>query len=67
MIISKKRFNEKVQEALAQQDRERWLHEKIDRVERDCENRIEGVQRYCFELEKKIALLLDEKNQMKGI
>lgn len=33
MIISKKKFNEKIREALEQQEREIWMHERIDRVE----------------------------------
>ena len=64
MIISKKKFNEKVREALEQADRERWLHEKIDRVDRECQERIDAVQRHCFELEKQIAVILDEKNHL---
>ena len=35
MIISRKKFNEKICEALERQDRERWMNEKIDRVERE--------------------------------
>lgn len=65
MIISRRRFNEKVHEALERADRERWVHEKIDRVERECSGRIDGLQRQVWDLENKIALLLDEKGMGK--
>ena len=61
MIISKKRFNEKVREALEREERERYIHEKIDRIDRDWNDRFDSLQRYCFELEKKLATLLEEK------
>lgn len=61
MIISRRRFNEKVHEALERADRERWVHEKIDRVERDCDGRITNLQKQVWDLENKVALLLDEK------
>lgn len=61
MIISKKRFNEKVREALEREERERYIHEKIDRIDREWSARFDGLQRYYFELEKKIATLLEEK------
>ena len=61
MIISRRRFNEKVHEALDRADRERYVHEKIDRVQRECDERCTGLQRQIWDLENKIALLLDEK------
>lgn len=66
MIISKKRFNEKVSEALERADRERYIHEKIDRVQRECQERIDGVCRHLFELEKQVASLMSEKDRPKG-
>jgi hypothetical protein len=62
MIISKKRFNEKVAEALERAERERYIHEKIERVDRECQERIDGVQRHLFDLEKKIAVLMGNKD-----
>ena len=65
MIISKKKFNEKVREALEQAERERWLHEKIDRVDRECNERINHIVNNMIDLEGKVALLMDEK-RLKG-
>ena len=65
MIISKKKFNEKVREALEQAERERWLHEKIDRVDRECNERIDRIVNNMIELEGKVALLMDEKKHPK--
>ena len=61
MIISKKKLNEKIREALDREERERWMHEKIDRVERECNERINGVLNYCSDLERKLSTLLEEK------
>jgi phage shock protein A len=57
MIISKKKLNEKVCEALERAERERWLHDKIDRVERECNERIDGLHRHIMDLEKQIIEL----------
>lgn len=57
MIISRKRFNEKVSEELEKRERERWLCERIERAERECNERIDGVMKYVCDLEAKIALL----------
>ena len=54
MIISKKKFNEKIAEALEQAERERWLHDKIDRVERECREMVEGVHRRLYDLEMRL-------------
>lgn len=54
MIISKKKFDEKIREALAEAERERWLHDKIDRVDRECQERLNGINRHLFELEERI-------------
>ena len=39
MIISKKKFKEKIAEALEKEGRERYIHERIERVERECRER----------------------------
>ena len=62
MIISKRKFNEKVRETLEQQERERYIHEKIDRGDRECHERIDGVIRHLCELEHKVDML-DEKKR----
>lgn len=57
MIISKKKFDQKVREAIEREERERWVHEKIERVERECNNRIDNIGRSVYELEKQVAEL----------
>lgn len=57
MIISKKKFDEKVREAVERAERERWVHEKIERVDRECNVRIDNLGRNLYELEKQIAEL----------
>lgn len=54
MIISRKKFNEKIAAAIEQVEKERWLHDKIDRVERECREMVEGVHRRLHDLEMKI-------------
>lgn len=61
MIISRKRFNEKISEAIERVEKERWMHDKIDRVERECNERIEGLVRHLCDLEQKIAHLTGEE------
>lgn len=61
MIISRKRLNEKIREALDQADRERWTQEKIDRIEREIHERMDGISRHLFELDRKIGELTDHK------
>ena len=51
MIISKKKLNEKIAEALERAERERYLHDKIDRVERECREMVEGVHRHLHDIE----------------
>ena len=62
MIISKKKFKEKIAEALEKEGRERYIHERIERVERECQERIEGAHRRMHDLEMKI----DELKKMHG-
>ena len=54
MIISKKKLNEKIAEALERAEREHYLHDKIDRVERECREMVEGVHRHLHDIEMKI-------------
>ena len=66
MIISKKKFNEKVREALEQQDRERFIHEKIDRVDREIHSRIDSVMKHLCELEQQVDMLDKKKRRLWG-
>ena len=66
MIISKKKFNEKIAEALNQQDKERYIHEKIDRVDRDCKEMCNHMERHLLDLEMRLAEVLDEKRHREG-
>ena len=62
MIISKKKLKEKIAEALEQEGRERYIHEKLARIERECQEMIEGAHRRMHDLEMKI----DELKKMHG-
>jgi hypothetical protein len=66
MIISKRKFNEKMHEALEQQERERYIHEKIDRVEREIYSSIDGITRHLCELEQKVDMLDKKKRRLSG-
>lgn len=65
MIISKKQFDRRVQEevakALREAEQEAWMKERLNEMERNWLQRHEGLCRQCWELEKKIAILMDEK------
>ena len=63
MIISRRKFNEKMAEAIERVEKERWMHEKIDRVERECNERIERLVRHLCDLEQKIARLMGEEKR----
>ena len=68
MIISKKKLNEKIREALEQQERERWVYEKIDRVERDCAERIDNLNRHLCELDRRVSVFMEDQNRnTKGV
>ena len=54
MIISKKKFNEKITEALERADHERWILDRIATIERECNERIEALHRYLHDLEMKL-------------
>ena len=65
MIISRKEFNSIVQEevakALHQAEEARWIRDRLNEMERHWSQRHEEMCRHCWDLEKKIAILLDEK------
>lgn len=54
MIISRKKFNEKIQEAINRVETERYIHERIDRVERELGERINEIHRNLFELDNRL-------------
>jgi hypothetical protein len=62
MIISRKRFNEKIAEAVDRAERERWIQERINRIEAECAERIDGVHRRISDLERR---LFDEGGELK--
>lgn len=53
MIISKKKFNEKIAEALERAEHERWLLDRIATIERECREMVDGVHRRLHEIEMK--------------
>lgn len=65
MIISRKEFNLRVQEevakALRKAEQEAWMKERLNEMERHWSQRHDELCRHCWELEKKIATLMDEK------
>lgn len=54
MIISKKKFNEKIAEALGRAEHERWLLDRIATIERECREMVDGVHRRLHEIEMKL-------------
>ena len=58
MIISKKKYQEDirkaVEEAVNRVEREQYIHDKIDRVERGLDDRIDGVMRCFRDLEQRV-------------
>jgi ATP-dependent Lon protease len=58
MIISKKKYQEDirkaVEEAVNRMEREQYIHEKIDRMERGLDERIDGLMRYFRDLEQRV-------------
>ena len=62
MIISKKKFKEKIAEVLEKEAQKRYIHEKIDRIECECREMVEGAHRHIYEVEKKV----EELKQMHG-
>ena len=54
MIISKKKFNEKITEALQRAEHDRWLLDRIANIERECREMVEGVHRRLHDLEMKM-------------
>lgn len=58
MIISKKKYHEDIRkavdEAVNRMEKEQWMNERIQRIEREFDERIEGVMRYVSELERRV-------------
>lgn len=58
MIISKKKYHEDirkaVEEAVNRVEREQYIHEKIDRLARELDGRIEGVMSYFRQIEERV-------------
>ena len=62
MIISRKKFEEKMRQAIENAEKERYIFERIDRVNRECEERINGFERHLCLLEEKIVRMREGKN-----
>ena len=63
MIISRKRFKEKVQQEIENAEKERYIFERIDRVNRECEERLIAFERHLCAMDEKIARILDKKKR----
>jgi polyhydroxyalkanoate synthesis regulator phasin len=57
MIISKKRFNEKIREAIEKAEMARVLHGRVDKAER----RLDAIEKRCAELEARLKKIKEVK------
>lgn len=67
MIISKKKYHEDIrkamEEAVNRVEREQYIHEKIDRLERKLDGHIEGLMRHIMQLEERLEALDHSKER----
>lgn len=67
MIISKKKYQEDirkaVEEAVNRVEHEEWVRSRIDGIERNTEERIEGVMRHVLRLEDRLEALDHSKER----
>jgi ATP-dependent Lon protease len=70
MIISKKKYQEDilkaVEEAVNRIEREQYLNDKIDRIERGLDERIDGLMRYFRDLEQRVESIDPIKDPVEG-
>lgn len=70
MIITKKKYQEDirkaVEEAVNRVEREQYIHEKIDRIERGLDERIDGLMRYFRQLEERVESIDPIKDPVEG-
>ena len=62
MIISRKRFEEKMRQAIENAEKERCIFERIDRVNRELAERINELHRHICALEEQIVRMREGKN-----
>lgn len=67
MIISKKKYQEDirkaVEEAVNRVEREQWMNERIQRIERGLDERVDFLQRRIEDLEERIEALDHSKER----
>jgi ATP-dependent Lon protease len=70
MIITKKKYQEDIRkavdEAVNRMEREQYIHEKIDRIERGLDERIDGLMRYFRDLEERVESIDPIKDPVEG-
>ena len=65
MIISRKRFEEKMRQAVETAEKERYIFDRIDRVNRELDERITGLHKHVCALEEQIVRMREGKNDGK--
>lgn len=67
MIISKKKYQEDirkaVEEAVNRMEREQYIHEKINRIERECNERVDCLHRLIADLDERLEALDHRKER----
>lgn len=67
MIISKKKYQEDirkaVEEAVNRVEREQYIHEKIDRIERECNEHVDCLHRRIADLDERLEALDHRKER----
>ena len=70
MIISKKKYQEDirkaVEEAVNRVEKEQWMNERIQRIEREFDERINGVVRCFRQLEERVESIDPIKDLIMG-
>lgn len=68
MIITKKKYQEAiakaVEEAVNRVEHEEWVRSRIDGIERQMEERIDGMMRHIMQLEERLEALDHAKERM---
>ena len=71
MIISRKKYEEAiakaVEEAVNRVEKEQWMNERIQRIERECNELVNGLHRRIADLEERLeALDHSKERRMRG-
>ena len=68
MIISKKKYQEDIRkavdEALNRVEKEQWMNERIQRIERECNESVDCLHRRIADLEERMEALDHSKDRM---